>query len=85
MSRAATLAAATVFARDLSNERADEIHPARLEAVAREVAAETGAAVHVVSGVDALAAEGLHLLAAVGQSARHGPRYVELHYQVRRA
>ena len=67
-----------------ANERADEMHPARLEAVAREVAAETGAAVHVVCGVAELEAQGLNLLAAVGQSARHAPRYVELFYKVRR-
>lgn len=78
---AATLAEATLFARDLSNERADEMHPARLEAVARGVAAETGASVHVVSGVAELEAQGLCLLAAVGQSARHAPRYVELFYR----
>ena len=33
--------------RDLSNERADEMHPARLEEVATAVAAEIGAEVHV--------------------------------------
>ena len=84
VAQAATLAEGTLFARDLANERADEMHPARLEAVAREVAAETGAAVHVVCGVAELEAQGLNLLAAVGQSARHAPRYVELFYKVRR-
>lgn len=74
---AAVLAECTVFARDLVNERADEMHPARLEAVARTVAAESGAAVHVLEGA-ALLEAGLHLLHAVGQSSRHAPRYVEL-------
>lgn len=74
---AAALAEATVFARDLSNERADEMNPARLEAEARAVAAEIGASVTVVTGAELLE-KGLHLMAAVGQAARHAPRYVEL-------
>ena len=71
------LAESTIFARDLVNERADEMHPERLEAVARAVAAEAGARVHVLAGADLLP-EGLHLLYAVGQAARYAPRYVEL-------
>lgn len=74
---AAVLADATIFARDLANERADELHPARLEAVARAVAAEASADVFVCAGEDLLA-QGLHLLHAVGQSARHAPRYVRV-------
>lgn len=66
-----------MFARDLANERADELHPARLEEVARGVAAEVGAGVYVVS-CEELLEKGLHLLHAVGQSSRYGPRYVEL-------
>jgi leucyl aminopeptidase len=77
---AAVIADATIFARDLSNERADEVHPARLEAVARAVAAEAGADVFVCAGED-LIAQGLHLLHAVGQSSRHAPRYVELSHK----
>ena len=75
--RAAVLAEATLFARDLVNERADEMHPGRLEEVARGVAAAAGAEVFVCAGADLLPA-GLHLLHAVGQAARHAPRYVEL-------
>ena len=75
--QAAVLAEGTIFARDLVNERADEMHPARLEAVALAVAAEAGARTHVLSG-EALLPAGLHLLHAVGQSSRHAPRYVEL-------
>ncbi len=71
------LSECTIFARDLVNERADEAHPARFEAVARALAAEAGAAVHVLAG-EALLPEGLHMLHAVGQAARHAPRYVEL-------
>ena len=77
---ATVLAEATIFARDLSNERADEMHPARLESVAAGVAAEIGAEMHVLRG-DALTAAGLHMLAAVGQAARHAPRYIELLYK----
>lgn len=76
----ATLAEATIFARDVANERADEMHPAKMEAVARAVAAEIGAEVHVVSGDDLLT-NGLHLMHAVGQSARHPARYVEIAYK----
>lgn len=78
--RAAVLAEATLFARDLVNERADEMHPGRLEEVARGVAAAAGAEVFVCAGADLLPA-GLHLLHAVGQAARHAPRYVELQHK----
>ena len=104
---AAVLANATIFARDLVNERADgetlllyhhthmnninshsylispppppssEMHPTRLEAVARQVAEEAKAEIFVVTGTDLLPL-GLHLLHAVGQASRHAPRYIEL-------
>lgn len=77
---AAVLADATIFARDLANERADELHPARLEAVARAVAAEASAEFFVCAGEDLLS-QGLHLLHAVGQSSRHAPRYIELKHK----
>lgn len=51
----------------MANERADEMHPARLEAIAREIAAETGAAVSVVTGEE-LSAAGLNMFYAVGQA-----------------
>ena len=71
------LSECAIFARDLVNERADEMNPDRLEAEARAVAAGAGARIHVCSGAELLT-EGLHLLHAVGQSSRHAPRYVEL-------
>jgi len=77
---AAALADAALFARDLVNERADEMHPGRVEAVARAVAAAAGADVFVVAG-EALLPAGLHLLHAVGQAARHAPRYIELSHK----
>ena len=67
-------------ARDMANARADEMHPQRIEELAAEVARETGAELFVLRG-EALVEQGLHLMAAVGQSARHAPRYVELLYK----
>jgi leucyl aminopeptidase len=123
---AATLADCTIFARDMANERADEMHPGRLvrgnvdgtgaliglrpkvairtrrahtrspaptiaippprlpralqEAIAEAIAKETGAALFVVRGDDLVKA-GMHMMAAVGQAARHAPRYIELLYK----
>lgn len=83
---AAILAECTIFARDMCNERSDEMHPGRVEEVARTVAAEIGAEVYVLAG-DGLVKEGLHLLYSVGQAAgverpaTHAPRYVELAYR----
>jgi leucyl aminopeptidase len=54
-----------------------EMNPSRLEAVARAVASDAKAGIFVLSGADLLK-EGLHLLHAVGQAARHAPRYIEL-------
>ena len=65
--RAVVLANATIFARDLGNERSDEITPSRLEFIASTVAGEIGADLHVVRG-DALITAGMHLMAAVGQA-----------------
>ena len=78
--KANVLAEATILARDLENERADEMHPERLEAVARGVAAEVGASVYSLAN-EGLMKEGLHLLHAVGQASRYGPRYVELFHK----
>jgi hypothetical protein len=50
------------------------------QALARTVASEIGAEVHVVEGAGLVDA-GLHLMHAVGQAARHAPRYIELLYK----
>lgn len=76
----------TIFARDLANERADEMSPGKLESIARSLSAETGAELYVLSGTDLLD-KGLHLLYNVGQAAgianeEHQPRYIELNYKV---
>ena len=110
---ASVLANATIFARDLVNERSDgkrqrerratvpsapwganpqgrfaltppppptEMHPTRLEAVARQVALDADADIYVVTGAELLPL-GLHLLHAVGQASRHAPRYIELTHE----
>lgn len=77
---AITLAECTIMARDLNNERADEMHPGRVEQVAEQVKAETGADLYVLRGTD-LVKEGLHLLHAVGQASQFPPRYIELYYK----
>ena len=69
-----------VVARDCGNERADEMHPDRVEAVARAVAAESGMEVFTIVGEELLAA-GMHMHYSVGQGARYQPRYVELFHK----
>jgi leucyl aminopeptidase len=74
------LAQATALVRDLVNTPAGDLGPAELEAAARDVAAECGATVSVVSG-KALA-EGYPMIAAVGQAAApdRAPRLIELEW-----
>jgi leucyl aminopeptidase len=74
------LAEATHLVRDLVNTPAGDLGPAELEAAARELAAECGASVSVVSG-QALA-EGYPMVAAVGQGAapERAPRLIELEW-----
>ena len=69
-----------VVARDCGNERADEMHPDRVEAVARAVAAESGMEVFALVGEELLAA-GMHMHYSVGQGARYQPRYIELFHK----
>ena len=61
-----TVCNATIFARDLANERADVASPDYLEEMARAVAADTGLGLHVLCLED-LKREGMNLLLAVGQ------------------
>jgi leucyl aminopeptidase len=74
------LSESVIFCRDLGNDRADEVHPEKLEEVARAIAKEMGADIHIVKGQD-LVDQGLHLLAAVGQCARYPPRYIEIFHK----
>lgn len=79
---AKALADGHVLARDCGSERADEMHPGRLEAVARSIAEETGMKAFVCAG-DELLKEGMHMHYSVGQSATadRAPRYIELLHQ----
>ena len=72
-------AAATNLARDLSNEPANNLHPADLAEAARKLA---GKRVTVkVKDEKALAREGFGGILGVGQGAAHPPRLVELTYR----
>lgn len=75
-----TVCNATIFARDLANERADVANPEYLETVARTVAQDTGLGLHVL-GMEQLQQQGLNLLAAVGQGSRFAPRLVALEHK----
>lgn len=63
-----TKCAATVFARDVANERSNVMTPARVEEIASEVARERGLEMTVLRG-DELLSQGLRLFHAVGQCA----------------
>lgn len=69
----------TVLARELGNERADEINPEYMERTARAIAKQFGLKVTVVNA-DELVKQGYNLIAAVGQAARHKSRIVVLEY-----
>jgi len=68
-----------VLARELANDRADYITPAKMEEIARSVA-ETHKLGFRVLHVDDLKARNLTLLTAVGQGATVPPRLVILEY-----
>eukprot|EP00036_Acanthoecidae_sp_10tr_P010245 CAMPEP_0182924052 /NCGR_PEP_ID=MMETSP0105_2-20130417/5816_1 /TAXON_ID=81532 ORGANISM="Acanthoeca-like sp., Strain 10tr" /NCGR_SAMPLE_ID=MMETSP0105_2 /ASSEMBLY_ACC=CAM_ASM_000205 /LENGTH=562 /DNA_ID=CAMNT_0025061807 /DNA_START=132 /DNA_END=1820 /DNA_ORIENTATION=- len=67
----------TTLARDLANRRGDDCTPAEMESVARSLSHAYGLTFASLDA-DELAAEGLHLLLAVGQAAREQPRLVTL-------
>jgi leucyl aminopeptidase len=74
------LARATALVRDLVNTPAGDLGPAEIEAAARSLAGECGAAVAVVSGREL--EEGYPMIAAVGQAAirERAPRLIELEW-----
>ncbi|MBV8688134.1 MAG: leucyl aminopeptidase family protein [Alphaproteobacteria bacterium] len=78
------LAEATALVRDLVNTPAGDMGPAELEAAARRIADEAGAALTVTSG--AALEEGYPMIAAVGRaaSADRAPRLIELEWGDRR-
>ncbi len=67
------------LARDLINTPTNDLGPAALEAAARNLAAEHGASVSVVAG-DALLAENLPMIHAVGRAAAEAPRLIDLRW-----
>ena len=73
-------AGATALVRDLVNTPAGDLGPAELEQAARTEAAQSGAAVNVVSGNELAA--GYPLIAAVGAAAtaERAPRLIELEW-----
>jgi leucyl aminopeptidase len=78
------IAEATALVRDLVNVPAGDLGPAELEAAVRDVAAQFGADVTVVSG--AALEEGYPMVAAVGRAAtaQRAPRLIELEWGDRR-
>ncbi|KAH9120127.1 hypothetical protein AeMF1_007548 [Aphanomyces euteiches] len=69
----------TILARNLGNERSDVVDPAFVEAVAKESASLPNMRVSVLQETD-LRAEGMHMMALVGQAATCPPRLVVLEY-----
>ena len=74
---AASAAAATALVRDLVNTPAADMGPEALEAAARELASEFGAAVSVVTG-DALLEQNFPTIHAVGRAAHEAPRLIDI-------
>jgi leucyl aminopeptidase len=68
---------AVALARDLVNTPANDLGPAELEAAARALAARHGAAVRTIVG-EALLAENLPLIHAVGRASCHAPRLIDV-------
>ena len=70
---ASTVTEGTVFARELSCDRADTVTPSYMEHICRLVATTSKLKMTVV-GQDELRQQGLYLLASVGQGAREGEK-----------
>ncbi|MCR8724227.1 leucyl aminopeptidase family protein [Frigidibacter sp. ROC022] len=75
--RIEVLAAAEALTRDLINTPASDMGPEELEEAARSVAQAHGAVVQVVQG-DALLAENLPMIHAVGRASPRAPRLIEM-------
>jgi leucyl aminopeptidase len=74
------LGEATARAREWQNAPANELGPARLEAIARELAGRLGLDFQSLEGA-ALEAAGFRLLAAVGAASDDGPRLIRMQYR----
>jgi leucyl aminopeptidase len=68
---------AHALTRDLINTPANDMGPAELEAAARAVAREGGAAIEVITG-EALLERNFPLIHAVGQSSPRAPRLIDM-------
>jgi len=77
--RALALAEAVYFGRDLINTPANDLGPAELEAAARELAAEHGAAVKVTEG-SSLLSDNFPMIHAVGRASDRPPRLIDLRW-----
>lgn len=75
--RIEAMAAGEALTRDLINTPANDMGPSELEAAARALAAAHGAQVSVVEG-DALLAQNLPLIHAVGRASPRAPRLIDL-------
>ncbi len=84
LSHADAVASAVLLARDLVNEPANELTPARLAERAVEAGKEHGFAVKVFDRAK-IQAEGMNLLDAVGRGSRNEPRFIHMTYKPEKA
>jgi leucyl aminopeptidase len=70
---------ATIFARDLSNERGDVATPDEFELLALEFASKMKLNVNVIKGEE-LVSKGLNLLHSVGRASRYLPRLITIEH-----
>jgi len=77
VARVEALARGEALTRDLINTPAGDMGPATLEAECRALAAQHGAACHVIAGPDLLT-ENFPLIHAVGRAAAEAPRLIDL-------
>jgi len=80
--RIETLAASEALIRDLVNTPASDMGPEELEAVARSLATQFGAAIEVTTG-DALLEQNFPMIHAVGRASPRAPRLIDLRWGAR--
>ncbi|MGR3821593.1 MAG: leucyl aminopeptidase family protein [Salipiger marinus] len=80
--RIETLAASEALIRDLVNTPASDMGPEELEAVARSLATQFGAAIEVTTG-DALLEQNFPMIHAVGRASPRAPRLIDLRWGTR--
>lgn len=78
--RAQVSAEATLLARELANDRPDEVNPTTLDSLAKDIASTHRLEYRSVTGSE-LQERQLNLISAVGQCAREPPRIVTLSYR----